>query len=314
MIGITQEIEKLAKTNYFNEIETLKEKYNKPCNKFIGTPQIDLTYNKTITLNPIGCLGPNRQVAFVLPKLTDNCKMAFKNLRVNDIMTWESRFYSCELDCSGQRIDIIYSQIIETLRYVYDIDNPSVLPFSFCKPNDYLLSDLFSEMKIIFKLNDYDNTNNDIEFNLKIDVYDVCDNKTEEFQKLQSYKEKEIFQLQFNGEESAECKYSKYKLNFNHPITHLIFSTDNSKIEELQLVLDGQASAINLNNAHKFDKDYIVPLSNPNLSSGLNFSNINHAQINVKFSNVSHGNLFYCYAVNQQVLKIFSNCAINYSN
>jgi hypothetical protein len=304
MNPIDLEIQKIAeKSNYFEEIEILKQKYNKTGDEYIGIDNIELSYNRTITLHLTGNPSPNRKCWVYFPNDLSN-QMVCKNLRFNN-KKWNECIEWCCFECQGYQLDKIYGRIFPTLRYIHNINDESTLPFSFCRDNDYISYPLYHTTRFYFEFNE--NFLTDCRFELLIDVYD----KVNPYHEIKS---QEIFQTQFTGEDPAMDKNGKYRFGFHSPISHLIFGYDNAKIEKLDVYLDGRKTVINLDNAIEYDNNYIVPLSKSNCKDGINFSHLSNDIAHVIFSKYQDDGLFYCYALSQNVVRMFDSCELKYSS
>ena len=224
------------KKNYFHETV---DKYFQETN--LNKP-MDMVYVNTYTLTPTFY---NKYIRFAFPNFQSN-KIVFKNLRLMDNKL-NNLIDQCTFDVAGSHIDIIYGKVFDLLRYIYGITNESVLPFSFCRNNDYCPN--MDNGSVVIQLNQ---NIVPFDFNLQVDVFEV--NEPTNINNL-------LIQLQFSGEEDICSGHCKYKINFNNQVCFLVMESD-ATIDRFKLQIDGwDFDNYNMENMIKYKNYYILPLT-----------------------------------------------------
>ncbi len=251
-----------------------------------------------------GDVSSGRQIKFIFPQLKSN-KFVYKNLRLNDTK-WNNYIEYCTLESSGSELDKIYGRVCKTLRYLYDITDDTILPFSFCRTDEYFpKSDIVTY--ILFEKNIPDD-----DFSLEVDIYEIMD---PDFDPDTFVYNNAVTQIQFTGEESlCNCNCAKFRLDFNHVVCYLILSITNNTPKYINLRLGGTDTHIALADAIVYDDHYIIPLTVSLDKEFINtfdigFGRIDHAQLDINLENCSTNldDVVYIYALNYNGIEIRSN-------
>lgn len=189
----------------------------------------------------------NNKYSFRFSKLNLN-KYVYKNLRFSSNVD-ANTIEKCELIVGGSPIDTIYGITFETLRYLYKISDNSMLPFSFCKYNEYI-TQCIPEIDIHIYLGK--NTDN---FNLSVDIYEICN---PEYNPTKFRCSDIITQLQLN---KGKILARELSLNFKHMVNYIIINVPNGKLKDFKLLFNGVKSNITITHMFKYDDNYIIPLT-----------------------------------------------------
>lgn len=329
---ISTNITKSIKSNsYWSRITELKERYYGVQDEYLkknyppNNPN-QLMYVETVTIEPLGMIGNGRRCAFKLPELEPS-DFVYRNLRINsnnlnmNPNLFDDAIGSCQLECNNSIIDNIYGRTFKTLRYIYDIDDTTLVPFYFSRENEYLPNNYSSKINISF-LRDIPNDVNIQDFSLSIDIYKICDpNFNPSIPYINA-----VPTCQFTGEESAHFRASKYRLSYNHVVDFILVSIPDNTLSHINLrFIDSSHPSIDINipigEMIYYDNHYIIPLT-MSLNSehinvyGINFSRCDSIQLDTMC--INNGNIdsrAYIYGItctpiksqNKDIILLFSS-------
>lgn len=272
---------KLLKAKYYGKEDAYVEEYNCTSHK------LNIKFHETMEIS--GIRNGDRSV-LAFPKSNLN-KYVYKNLRT---VTNLDTIRSYELQQSGCTLDRIYVQTFSSMRFIYGIHNESILPFSFCKNNEYLLENnadihiqCFSKWNIIVV---------DEKISLLVDIYEIIDDDKISYcvdgilKKIESKNTvpySVITQTQFTGEDFIYYYVlpCAYKLNFYCVINYIIINIPKGQPINFHLTLGEMYPNFSMIDAIIYNNQYIIPFTKylNNFNYGINFSQINHQMLTIKF-------------------------------
>lgn len=269
------EISKLQKTCHGTEDDYMEKHIitpYKPKMKYYGTFFLE-QINENTYLFPKINLEPRLATG-------DSEKFVYKNLK-SDTQIEDS----CQLIQNGKIIDMIDGEIFSTLRLLYGISDNNILPFSFCKENNFLLPSIWNT-KLIINANKNINSEevhtesecNKSTFNISVDIYEIVED-------CDKISDMVITQIQSLGAESISKmnqRIGRYRLCFQHIMSHIIIHLPKGTINKFLIQINGMDLPITISNMKYHNDQYVITLTN-NITHGINFSNINHASINIWF-------------------------------
>lgn len=247
-----EEISKLKKIYYGEEDAYVDKHINsqyRPKMKYYGTYHLKQINNTT----------------YIFPKINLE-KFVYKNLKSN------GEIESCQLEQNGKIIDNIDGVIFPTLRLLYGITDVNIIPFSFCKENEFLLPSIWNTKLII-------HTNNNI--NLSVDIYEIIDDC--ERLPVGVLPDMIITQVQSNGKQTV---HRHYRLCFLHLINFIIIYLPKGLISSFRLQFNGHDSPITILDTIYHNNQYIIPLAKYLTNDGvhgINFSSADNVYINLWF-------------------------------
>lgn len=163
-----EEVMYQKKVFYANQDADLKQYKSNPSTKlntkFYETSVLDCA------VNLVNKQDRNFKCNFVFPK-SHLRKYVYKNLR---LVCGIHNLYikDCEIDWRGCCVDKINLEMFETLRYLYNITDSTILPFSFCRDGKFFMaSSAEIQARIMFKSGHKDLNN----FKLLVDIYEITD-------------------------------------------------------------------------------------------------------------------------------------------
>ena len=297
----------LENNEYWQNIQKYKEKYfgsqdehfksNYPNNN----NNVKLVYQKTIILEPHGSIGENRKCCFSFPELDTN-KLVFKNLRLNK--NYDDVIHSCEISCGGSMIDKVWGRTFKTLRYLYNIDDPTIIPFYFNMNNEYFPNNASTQIYMHFSSGNLDG------FELSIDIFEIDDSNFDE--NNYTY-DNIIVQCQNTGPEIASngTNVGKYRLDYNHVMDYILLSIPDTTINHIILQLDGyNAIDMSTENLVCYDNHYIIPMTKSLncdniITYGINFSRCDNTILCIKHNTIinSSSNV-YIYGISHNAIKV----------
>lgn len=202
-----------------------------------------------------------------------NSKYVYKNLRFSS--TDQSMIKNCELRIGDQLIDNVYGKTFPILRHLYKISDNTVIPFSFCRDNEYIMHTVFHKIDINIDFNfEYKN-----DLHLFVDIYEICDpdyNPDFIYSDIMTYQ-------QLIGKKNL-ARDEKILINFDHIINYIIIDTLGEKLIDFKLLFNGIDTNIVISDIFRYDDMYIIPL-NKSLNVeyfdkyGINFSRIDFAEL-----------------------------------
>lgn len=225
---------------------------------------------------------------------------------------------SCSLHIGGRIIDTIYNEF-DVWRHIYNIDDKSIVPFHFCKKEEFLSILEKDEIRIEVELYEH------INFELTIDLYE-WENSKIEYQKNGKYLYSDAHEYHMmlietdNVEKKIDTLNFEEKIFFNHVVTHIILKFPQYEIENVIFDLDGELLKVPNEYLEKYNDCYIIPLTesmDPDILKyyGINFGTINKQFIkfNIKNksndeskskngSNVLSGNIYGLYHQNVRIM------------
>lgn len=284
---------------YWNEISTLKKIYYgeedayvekhidnqyRPNLKYYGTyslDQINDTTAKALITNPR--LG----ITYIFPKINLK-KFVYKNLKLEDKIEF------CQLEQNGIPIDKIDGVIFPTLRLLYGITNNKIVPFSFCKENEFLLPSIWNTKLIVYV--------NNKNINISVDIYEIIDD-------CERLSDMIITQVQSTGKQTTHrCN----RLCFVHLINYIIVYLSKGTLRRFLLQFNGCDIPISIADVTYYNGQYIIPLAKyltNNAEYGINFSTIGSIFINFFYDteyDFTDNDYLCVYGVNYNGIKINS--------
>lgn len=196
--------------------------------KVIKNPNIKLNYVKTVTLEQTEY--PNYK-KYDFPKHNDKLgQYVYKNLRFEN-SDYNELVDTCEIEVDGARLDKIYKKTFNVLRYIYKINDNTVLPFHFCTDDNWLIEGR-SGNRIYIK-------SEAPTIKLLIDIYEFTDFIVSRTDKRMSPLGFEDMNSQlnccFNGTETTTLTICKCRLDFSSIVTHLILEIPDTKKISIQI-------------------------------------------------------------------------------
>jgi hypothetical protein len=279
-------------STYWENIKTFKEKYFGAQDEYFeknyqnNNNNTKLNYQKTVNIEANGSCGFNRICSFTFPTLDSN-KLVYKNLRVSS-NKFNNVIDRCELECNGSAIDKVYGRVLKTLRYIYNINDDTLIPFYFNIDNEYLPNNMSTIIYIRFGSECPDVCLDD--FSLSVDIYEIDDINFSE----DSYTyNNTVVQCNYTGMESAsrQTVALKFKTNFNHVMNYILVSVPDTTLTSISLQFDGYDMPIPISDIVCYDRHYIIPLTmslNKELVNvyGINFSSCNTAIVSIKYNEI----------------------------
>lgn len=272
-LDLVRYLSKIYADIYWGQIQILKEKYNREANGFFETYK-DKSYKLNLKsyATMVSFVDRHREglctFTFPIPFIS---KYVYKNLRIKSLD--QSMVQYCELTCGGHKIETIYGQIFPTLRYMYGITNTNILPFSFCKKNEYLIGGNFDiTLDCLIDKQYLMNENFSFyDYKLVVDVYEIIDEDYNPNPNINIFT-----QVQFMQSESPILYPIEPKLK--NIINYIIVHLKEGKLIKFYLLINGVD--IDANIIHYGDQ-YIVPFAKFN-EYGINFSEIHSHKINIQ--------------------------------
>lgn len=308
-----QEINKFMNDEYWQNIQKYKEKYfgaqdEHFKNNYPNNNKVNLIYNKTVVIEPLGVIGENRSCRFEFPKLDAN-KFVYKNLKLNSNQ-YDNIINKCILECNGSYLDTIYGRTFKTLRYLYNIEDSTILPFSFNIGDDFLSNNISTNINMQFSNGDLSG------FELSVDIFEIDDDNFNEYTFTYN---NIITQCQYNGMEvvSKGSNVAKYKVQYNHVMNYILVSIPNTNINHIILQLDGyNVVDISTENILCYDNHYIIPLTKSLHHDyintyGINFSRCDNSVLCLKYDVITDesNTPLYIYGISSNAIKIQNKMA-----
>lgn len=259
-LEVTRHIISMYINIYWTSIKKLHNKYYTPDNdkliKYHNQKSKNMTYYKTVTVDT---RGDNRNWTF--PKLESG--FVYKNLRFSDGKNNDDFLHKCVI-AHGNKIEQIMESQFQILRYIYGITNPNILPFSFCKQNEYLESDSSDVYISIIVKNQYGNIKHAY-FSLDMDIYKINDFHHNPF--YTNIQIREITpidtKVQITNNGNLLVNYDLCDSIYDHyAVSHIILSFTENTIIDVNLLFNGINSGIKVNDLVYCDNKYIILLSN----------------------------------------------------
>jgi len=260
-----------------------------------------MTYVETVTLTfTIDQVNTNtKRVTIELPDHYTKLKeFAYKNLRFDSNCDYDIHYCSLINNGNYDYIDKIYGKSFKVLRHMYGIKDQTVIPFHFCADGNWLPIPLVPNFKLCFSLN------NNKEFKLLVDVYELERDiypKPKLWEKDTPRFDYQMMQCQHTGPELCSNKITKFRLDYNNPMTHLLLNLP-APFEKMILQFNGH-DVITVDNTidknryyhddHKsceikdveiYDNHYIIPFTKSK-RSGINFSRIDNITLFIMWTN-----------------------------
>jgi len=258
--------------NVMNSIELLKYKDEEL--EFLASPVFQRSGNPDTSYRQM------HYYPLIMPKTT-----IVKNFRLRNMNNVES----IEIEIGGQRMDRIYKDVIPIMQNLYGVDE-DVIPLYFSVSGINSLD--YHEIKLR------------VEYNVTCDddalIFDIYKWKN------QRNINNVMYQLQFTGTDDLSGDgLKKVKLNFNHPVLHLMLKNYSPEILELEfddgdkfeIKREKKIGDISLYSIADFFYDY---------KNGINFSRIDRAKIIVKDTDLQTIDI---YAINTQPIRCMSGMA-----
>lgn len=295
----------LENNEYWQNIQNYKEKYYGAQdehfkNNYPKNNSVNLIYQKTIILEAYGVVGENRRCNFSFPELVTN-KLVYKNLKLN--RNFDDVIHKCEISCNGSIIDHVWGRTFNTLRYLYNIEDATLIPFYFNMNNEHLPNNTLTQVNMQFLTGNLD------DFELSVDIFEIDD---ENFDENNYIYDNIIVQCQYTGPEVA-CNGSsagKYKLNFNHVMDYILLSIPDTNVTRVILQLDGyNAIDLSTENLICYDNHYIIPLTKSlnqdNINTyGINFSRCDNTILCIWYDAITNASSnVYIYGISHNAIK-----------
>lgn len=296
------------KAKYYGTEDAYVEKYNHMSHK------LNIKFHETMTIS--GTRNGDR-CELVFPK-SDLNKYVYKNLRT--VTNFDTvRCY--ELQQSGCQLDKIYVKTFPSLQFIYDMPDKSILPFSFCKNNEYLIANdintyiyCFSKWNIAVVYE---------EITLLVDIYEIIDDMEISYcvdgisRKIEPEKSEShslITQTQFTGEDII-YNYTlpgTYRLNFNYVINYIIIDIPKGAPINFHLTLGEMYPNFSMLDACIYNNQYIIPFTKflNNFNYGINFSTIRNQILTIQFDqniNYDRNDCIAVYAVGYNGIQTIRN-------
>lgn len=262
---------KRLKAKYYGKEDAYVEEYNCTSHK------LNIKFRETMEISGTRNGG---KCTLIFPK-SNLAKYVYKNLRT---VTNLDTVRSYELQQSGCTLDKIYVQAFPSVQFIYGIHNESILPFSFCKNNEYLIANdtdihihCFSKWNIAVI---------DEEITLLVDIYEIINGDEVE--------NSIITQTQFTGEEPI-LNYKlpgMYKLHFSCVINYIIIDISKGQPISFHLTLSEMYPNFSMSDAIFYNNQYIIPFTKSlnNINYGINFSTISNLMLTITFDrNINYG-------------------------
>jgi hypothetical protein len=238
--------------------------YNNINLKFVKTQQLTFTHHNNNK--------KSSEISFDFNK-----NYVFRNLRYTS-KNLDNYIESCTLEVGGYKLDEIFGKQFKTLRYIYNTNDQSSIPFNSFINKNYIPQVTFNEIKLFIKLNQ------EVEdLDISIDVYENVDN-------IQEFEYK-LMRNQFTGTEICHNPHCKFKLDFNNPVSHIIFNVSTGdKPTYTSLYINGIEINIDMEEIECYDGHYIVSMSESINLNDINkhcfdFTKIDNFQLHIKFDN-----------------------------
>lgn len=290
---------------YWANIGYLKEKYyeegiQEDYFKNFEKKKLNIEYHKTNIVSCCKCDITGKYIfTFPEPQL-DN--YVYKNLRLESLLH-NNIISNCELRSSGGRIDKIDNFMFSPLRFIYEISDETILPFSFCKNNEYMVSKNNLNPKVIITLKPgiVIEKFNSLMFNLLVDTYQINDINYDS-----SYHEEIITQAQYYGEQyisaSVYNDYKQYHLQFSKILNCIVIYSENNILQiDSRLILD--YGYVKTKNMIHYDNKYIVPLIKCFDTDEIDGINLTRGKrIALKIRNGPQSDIIHVFAINYNVL------------
>lgn len=277
---------------------------------------IEQKYNRTDKMKLLGHVVATK-FRFKLPKI--NANQVYKNLKLfGDI-----EIGNVELEIGGSSIERIYGNVFDVLRSIYGISDENTLPFSFCRDSHYSNEpNLFStketgcylsnleNMDIVIYIETKEKVNID-DFNITLDIFDLCYNKDPTY--FESLEPLEYVIIQnVHIQEHINNNTNIYKLCFNHVCAHIILHCPNNTIKNISLLLDD--NILKITPLKVFDANsgkYIIPLTlsfKQICKYGINLGQVDKCSLKIEFEEINNecDNIVDIYGVCIHIARVMS--------
>jgi hypothetical protein len=234
----------------------------------------------------------------------DNTYNIYKNLKCTNINCIES----IKLTIGGCRVDKIYTNIIDVLQHLYQIDDKTIIPFDFCKNNNFIKQPSYQEVGIIVEMKNGYSVN---DFNMTIDIHEL-NNLDKEFY-INNNNHLSIISVTDNKNFQTFEKYAQITLPFHLPTSYLILDCNKIKIKLLNIYFNDIDSGITLEDTYMYNEKYILPFT-PSLNKinkySINMARISETILHITFEdkNENENEIFQC-----NIQSVCHNVMINLS-